>query len=54
MKKETVAKVLKRYCKGLEAMEKQALFDKEDKDAQIYHFDYLALCEAVNIVNGKE
>lgn len=54
MKKETVIKVLNRYCKGLAAMEKQALFDKEENDAKQYHFDMCALKEAVKLIERKE
>lgn len=53
MKKETVMKVLNRYCKGLAAMEKQALFDKEENDAKQYHFDMCALKEAVKQTKNK-
>ena len=54
MKKETVMKVLNRYCKGLAAMEKQALFDKEENDAKQYHFDMCALKKAIKLIERKE
>ena len=55
MKIETVEKVLKRYAKGLQVMEDEAMTQNESKDAERYRLDKNAMYEAIKIIeNGKE
>lgn len=59
MKKETIIKVLNRYCKSLDVMRKEAYADNEPIDAKQYEFDLQALSQARDIIlkileNGKE
>ena len=49
MKIETVEKVLKRYAKGLQVMEDEAMTQNESKDAERYRLDKNAMC-AVSIL----
>lgn len=56
MKKQTMVKVLNRYCRGLDAMCKQAYADNEPKDAKQYEFDLQTLEQVRDFIieNYKE
>ena len=53
MKRETIIKVLNRYCKGLYAMEQEAITTGESIGIEHYRFDKKAIEEAIEII-GKE
>lgn len=53
MKTETVVKVLRRYVKGLQAMENEAVMESSG-DAKQYRFDKIALEQALEMLEGKE
>lgn len=49
-------KVLRRYTKGLQNMENEAILQDEPKDAEHYRFDKEVMYRAIELIekNGKE
>lgn len=50
MKRETVVKVLRRYAKGLIAMENEAEKENFPRDAERYGFDAEAMEQAIKMI----